>query len=138
MLGLPASNRDPFAEFSEQLVHALMGGTLARSRCAGRARSGASRRPQGAGPLPPVHVTDQFQWLAYEADLPPIRLHDLRHEAASLMLAAGVDIKFVQHTLGHVTTAFTGDTYTSVYPQIAREAAEHTAALVTPDTNAAR
>src|SRR5256885_11359936 len=28
-LGLPASNRDPFAEFSEQLVHALMGGTLA-------------------------------------------------------------------------------------------------------------
>lgn len=31
-LGLPASNRDPFAEFSEQLVHALMGGTLAKSR----------------------------------------------------------------------------------------------------------
>ena len=31
-LGLPASNRDPFAEFSEQLVHALMGGTLAESR----------------------------------------------------------------------------------------------------------
>ncbi|MFJ5667525.1 hypothetical protein ACIQAR_17690 [Micromonospora chalcea] len=32
VLGLPASNRDPFAEFSEQLVHALMGGTLAASR----------------------------------------------------------------------------------------------------------
>ncbi len=31
-LGLPASNRDPFAEFAEQLVHALMGGTLAVSR----------------------------------------------------------------------------------------------------------
>jgi hypothetical protein len=31
-LGLPASNRDPFAEFSEQLVHAVMGGTLATSR----------------------------------------------------------------------------------------------------------
>jgi hypothetical protein len=31
-LGLPASNRDPFAEFSEQLVHALMGGTVATSR----------------------------------------------------------------------------------------------------------
>jgi hypothetical protein len=31
-LGLPASNRDPFAEYSEQLVHALMGGTLAASR----------------------------------------------------------------------------------------------------------
>lgn len=31
-LGLPASNRDPFAELSEQLVHALMGGLLAESR----------------------------------------------------------------------------------------------------------
>lgn len=31
-LGLPASNRDPFAEFSEQFVHALMGGVLAESR----------------------------------------------------------------------------------------------------------
>lgn len=31
-LSLPTSNRDPFAEFSEQLVHALMGGVLAESR----------------------------------------------------------------------------------------------------------
>lgn len=32
VLGLPASNRDPLAEFAEQLVHALLGGTLASSR----------------------------------------------------------------------------------------------------------
>jgi hypothetical protein len=32
VLGLPISNRDPFAEFSEQLVHSLMGGSLAASR----------------------------------------------------------------------------------------------------------
>jgi hypothetical protein len=32
VLNLPDSNRDPFAEFSEHLVHALMGGVLARSR----------------------------------------------------------------------------------------------------------
>jgi len=31
-LGLPVSNRDPLTEFSEQIVHALMGGTLATSR----------------------------------------------------------------------------------------------------------
>ena len=82
-------------------------------------------------PLHPAHVTDQFQWLAYEAGLPPIRLHDLRHGAASLMLAAGIDIKIVQHTLGHVTSAYTRDTYTSVYPQLAHDAAEDTAALLT-------
>ena len=69
-------------------------------------------------PLHPAHVTDQFQWLAYQAGLPPIRLHDLRHGAASLMLAAGIDIKIVQETLGHVTSAYTRDTYTSVYPQL--------------------
>ncbi len=89
---------------------------------------------ENGDPLHPAHVTDQFQWLAYEAGLPPIRLHDLRHGAASLMLAAGNDIKIVQHTLGHVTSTFTRDTYTSVYPQLARKAAEDTAALVAPDT----
>jgi hypothetical protein len=31
-LGLPSSNRDPLAEFSEQLVHGLLGGALAKSR----------------------------------------------------------------------------------------------------------
>ncbi|HEY1155118.1 MAG TPA: tyrosine-type recombinase/integrase, partial [Arthrobacter sp.] len=40
--------------------------------------------------LHPQHVSDQVLWLAYLAGLPPIRLHDLRHGAASLMLAAGV------------------------------------------------
>ncbi|MER7361092.1 tyrosine-type recombinase/integrase [Nonomuraea wenchangensis] len=62
--------------------------------------------------------------------LPPIRLHDLRHGAASLMLAAGVEMKVVQETLGHTSSAFTADTYTSVYPQVATAAAEKTAALL--------
>jgi site-specific recombinase XerD len=57
-------------------------------------------------------------------------LHDLGHVAASLMLAAGVDIKIVQLTLGHVTSTYTRDTYTTVYPQLSRDAAEHTAALL--------
>lgn len=83
-------------------------------------------------PLHPAHVTDQFQWLVYQAGLPPIRLHDLRHGAASLMLAADVDIKIVQETLGHVTSAFTRDTYTSVFPELAKAAAENTAALIRP------
>ncbi|MGP3917731.1 tyrosine-type recombinase/integrase [Nonomuraea sp. 10N515B] len=82
-------------------------------------------------PLHPQHVTDRFYWLCYEAGLPPIRLHDLRHGAATAMLAAGVDIKIVQETLGHTSSAFTRDTYTSVYPEAAAAAAEATAALLT-------
>ncbi|MGW4801323.1 site-specific integrase [Nonomuraea sp. NPDC004297] len=81
-------------------------------------------------PLHPQQVTDRFYWLCHQAGLPPIRLHDLRHGAATAMLAAGVDIKIVQETLGHKTSAFTRDTYTSVYPEAAAAAAEATAAFL--------
>ncbi|MEN3271225.1 MAG: hypothetical protein V7646_8119 [Pseudonocardia sp.] len=80
--------------------------------------------------LHPATVTDRFHALHAAADLPPIRLHDLRHGAASLMLAAGVQMKVVQETLGHSSIGLTADTYTSVYPEVAAEAAEAAAALV--------
>jgi hypothetical protein len=82
-------------------------------------------------PLHPQHVTDRFYGICYQAGLPPIRLHDLRHGAATAMLAAGVDIKIVQETLGHTSSAFTRDTYTSIYPEAAAAAAEATAAFLT-------
>ncbi|WP_425565254.1 site-specific integrase [Nonomuraea bangladeshensis] len=82
-------------------------------------------------PLHPQHVTDRFYQICYQAGLPPIRLHDLRHLAATAMLAAGVDIKLVQEALGHKTASFTRDTYTSVYPEAAAAAAEATAAFLT-------
>jgi len=86
-------------------------------------------REDGAA-LHPAQVTARFQDLAEAAGLPPVRLHDLRHGAASLMLAAGVPMKVVQETLGHSSSATTADTYTSVYPTVASEAAEAAAALV--------
>ncbi|WP_046469418.1 tyrosine-type recombinase/integrase [Allosalinactinospora lopnorensis] len=85
--------------------------------------------PDGSA-LHPAWVSDLFHDIAREAGLPPIRLHDLRHGAASLSLAAGVDVKVVSAELGHATTAFTQDTYQHVYPTVAREAAEATAALL--------
>lgn len=81
-------------------------------------------------PLHPAAVTDRFHELVGMADLPPVRLHDLRHGAASLMLAAGVDLKVVQETLGHSSITLTSDTYTSVYPAVAAAAAEAAAMLV--------
>ncbi|MFB9210155.1 hypothetical protein ACFFV7_53860 [Nonomuraea spiralis] len=36
----------------------------------------------------------------------------------------------MQETLGHTSSAFTADTYTSVHPQVATAAAEKTAALM--------
>ncbi|EPH40315.1 site-specific integrase [Streptomyces aurantiacus] len=78
----------------------------------------------------PGWLTDQFERLVELSGLPPIRLHDLRHVAASLMLAAGVDIKIVSETLGHSESRITRDIYQSVMPKAAREAAEATLAMV--------
>jgi integrase len=64
------------------------------------------------------------------AALPPIRFHDLRHGAATLALAARVDMKVISETLGHARSAFTADTYTSIIPELAKQAAEATAAMV--------
>jgi len=84
----------------------------------------------GGAPLHPANVTDTFTTLAAEAGLPPIRLHDLRHGAATVALAAGVDMKVVQDMLGHSCLAITADTYTSVLPEVARAAAEAIAGAV--------
>jgi len=81
-------------------------------------------------PMAPDRISRLFRALAAEAGLPPIRLHDLRHGAATLALAAGVDLRVVQDMLGHCSIVLTADTYTSVLPTVAHKAAEQVAALV--------
>jgi hypothetical protein len=85
---------------------------------------------QDGSELHPAEVTKLFNELVDAAGLPPIRLHDLRHGAATLALEAGVDIKVVQELLGHSTSTLTRDTYTSVSPRLARDEAERTASMV--------
>ncbi|MEU0099202.1 tyrosine-type recombinase/integrase [Streptomyces sp. NPDC006267] len=72
--------------------------------------------------LHPGKATDLFQRLVAASGLPPIRLHDLRHGAATLMLAADIDIKIMSDTLGHSDTRITRDTYPSVLPHISKSA----------------
>jgi integrase len=57
------------------------------------------------------------------AGLPRIRFHDLRHTAATLMLANGVHPKIVSEMLGHSTTAITLDLYSHVSPHMQQTAA---------------
>ncbi|MCK2237694.1 MULTISPECIES: site-specific integrase [unclassified Crossiella] len=78
----------------------------------------------------PGWLTEEFERLVVLSGLPPIRFHDLRHCAATVMLAAGVDIKVVQETLGHSSEAITRDIYQSVLPELARAAAEASAQLI--------
>ena len=81
-------------------------------------------------PYHPAYVTDQFERLAFEASLPPITLHGLRHGAATMLLAAGVDRKVVSARLRHSSVQTTQDLYTQVLGELAREAAEKTAAMI--------
>jgi Phage integrase family len=80
--------------------------------------------------LHPEYVSRHFERLARNAGLPPVRLHDLRHGAATLALAGGADLKTVSEMLGHSTFSITADTYASVLPKVARSAAEAAARLV--------
>lgn len=80
--------------------------------------------------LHPGKVSDLFERLIAAAGLPPVRLHDLRHGAATLMLAAGIDIKVVSDTLGHSDTRITRDIYQAVLDDLARAAAEAVIKLV--------
>jgi integrase len=61
--------------------------------------------------LPPNMVTKRFMELCEAAGVRRVRLHDLRHGAASLRLAAGADIGLVSKILGHSTTSITAYTY---------------------------
>ena len=84
----------------------------------------------GGDELHPAAVTTRFRALTEQAGLPPIRLHDLRHGAATIALAAGVDMKVVQHMLRHKNLSTTSNLYTSVLPEVARAAAAEIAAAI--------
>ncbi|MEV6843583.1 site-specific integrase [Actinoplanes sp. NPDC051411] len=81
-------------------------------------------------PVSPDYLTRRFARLVKLHDLPPIRLHDLRHEAASLMGAAGVEPHAIQQVLGHSSAVTTVDTYWQVFREIARAAVNASADLL--------
>ena len=81
-------------------------------------------------PWHPELITARFDRLVTASGLPPVRFHDLRHTAATLMLAAGASIKEIQDTLGHASYKLTADTYTSVLQELKRTTAEATTKLI--------
>jgi integrase len=68
--------------------------------------------------------------IALSAPLPPIRFHDLRHGAATMLLAAGAPMKVVSEVLGHASSSFTSDVYAVVAEELAEQAAVAIAVFV--------
>ena len=75
-------------------------------------------------------IRRSFHPLLERAGLPRIRFHDLRHRAATLMLAGGVHAKVVAEMLGHSQIAVTLDLYSHVTPTLQRQATDTLDALL--------
>jgi integrase len=78
----------------------------------------------GAGTaIEPRNVNRSWTALSAAAGVRPVRLHDLRHSAASFALAAGVDMKVVQTMVRHSRLATTADIYIHVLEDVQRAGA---------------
>jgi integrase len=74
--------------------------------------------PEGE-PMRPRSLTQHFKRVSERCSLPAtLRLHDLRHTAATLLLSKGIHPKIVQEILGHSTISITLDTYSHVLPNM--------------------
>jgi integrase len=67
---------------------------------------------------------DSFLPILKKAQLPAVRLYDLRHTCATLLLLADVPAKVVSERLGHSSITLTLDTYSHVLPTMQRKAAD--------------
>jgi integrase len=126
---------EPKTQSSRRVV-ALDSGTVAALRTH-RARQLEERLAVGSGyldqglvfcdvagePLHPDGVTQRFDRLVRNAGLRRIRLHDLRHTAATLMLEKGVPLKAVAERLGHSSIRTTSDLYQHVSETMQEDAA---------------
>ena len=88
--------------------------------------------PDG-GPLMPQNLYRRhFKPILKRAGLSPtIRMYDLRHSCATLLLAADINPKVVSERLGHSTVTLTLDVYSHVLPSMQKEATDRLESLLT-------
>jgi len=89
-----------------------------------------SDSPDGQSPWRPGRVTLAFTRLCRQMGIVGVRLHDLRHFAASRMLGAGVPVRTVAGRLGHANAATTLNVYAHVLESSDAEAARVLAGLL--------
>ena len=72
---------------------------------------------EDGAPLYPTVLTKAHQWIAAQAGVRQLTIHELRHTFTSLARASGVDLKVISQTLGHATAAFTADFYQHTFDE---------------------
>jgi integrase len=81
-------------------------------------------------PYRPETLSRQFTKLSSKAGLRSIRLHDTRHTAASLMLAAGDAPKVEAELLGHSSPTITVNVYQHLMPGMGEAAGSRLTGLL--------
>ena len=75
-------------------------------------------------PINRHNLTRDFQALLRREDLPKLRFHDLRHTAASLLLAQNVQPRDIMEVLGHSQIGLTMNLYSHVMKPAMQNAAD--------------
>jgi integrase len=83
-------------------------------------------------PVDARSVIRRFHSILKTTGLPRIRFHDLRHSAATLLLAQGVSPRYISDLLGHSQVSFTMQTYAHVLPHIQRDVADKMDEILNP------
>jgi integrase len=81
-------------------------------------------------PVNPNNVARSYTRLLIRSGVRAIRVHDMRHTAATMLLRAGVPAKIVSERLGHAGVGITLDLYSHVTPDMQDEAAEAISAIL--------
>ena len=93
----------------------------------------------GGEPLNPNNIYKRhFKPLLEDAGLPDLRLYDLRHTCATLLLAAGEHPKVVSERLGHASVTLTLDTYSHVLPDMQDRATAKLESMLFNDAHTTR
>lgn len=124
---------------SKSLVVTLI--ELKKRQDAHRDAAGANYKDKGfifvdeaGSPLKRDVLRRVFKEALATAGLPKnIRLHDLRHTSATLLLKAGENIKVVSERLGHANVSITLEIYAHVLPGMQRDAANRMEELLNSD-----
>lgn len=90
----------------------------------GRLPSGYVFATASGTPVSGRNLLRHFRDVVQRQALPPIRFHDLRHTAATLLLAEGVPDRIVAELLGHRDPALTKRVYQHVMPRLVRQATD--------------
>lgn len=99
------------------------------------ALAGLVKTTQRYGPDEPVFLGERtkermrrdsilhlYQQRLKDAGLPRMRIHDLRHGVATMLVTQGVHMRVVAEQLGHANPSMTARTYAHIVPESQREA----------------